>query len=235
MALQAGTVADARLSRAVLGLLAVVCLKTAVGDYGLPIRCHRWQPRDVTPRLSLRGGSNSDTQMDVDSVAAVPKGDAAAGAAVADHYAAAASGLVNVTVKWKLKSFALEIDTCQPTEVLKYQLYSLTQVAPEDQFLIGIYQPGQDANLRELDFKNSQVLILLGDPARAPPPPLDIGYAAVSTAAEAVATSGPQEQGHGPEDTHGGAPLNTGSRMVGAEEASVMETDDDEALAPEGS
>jgi len=139
---------------------------------GWSLEPQRWQPTGM--RLHLRGGGDEDVRMDVDSGPDAAAADAtqgeSGGALEADSGAAPASGAVNITVKWKLSSFALEIDTWQSAEVLKFQLYSITQVAPEEQFLIGVYQPGQDANLSGLDLKESQTLILLGDPSRAPPP-----------------------------------------------------------------
>jgi hypothetical protein len=131
----------------------------------------RW-PCAHARALYLRGGRDTEVRMEVDSepattgIAAEQTEGSGGAAAKAD---APASGAVNVTIRWKLLSFPLEIDTWQSADVLKHQLFSITQVLPEDQFLIGVYQPAKDANLRELDLKNSQTLILLGEPARPPP------------------------------------------------------------------
>lgn len=153
-------------------------------------------------KLNLRGGGDADVQMEVDSVPSASasceiKNKSGTGEQV-DHDAPT-NGLVNVTIKWKFKSFALEIDTWQSSDVLKSQLYSLTQVAPEDQFLIGIYQSGQDANLKELDLKSSQTLILLGEPTRLPPPPqrFDIAANSVKSPAQGSSTPGGASGGGG--------------------------------------
>ncbi len=147
-------------------------------------------------KLNLRGGGDADVQMEVDSVPSSSeiKNKSGTGENV-DH----TNGLVNVTIKWKFKSFALEIDTWQSSDVLKSQLYSLTQVAPEDQFLIGIYQSGQDANLKQLDLKSSQTLILLGEPTRLPQPPqrFDIAANSVKSPAQGSSTPGGGQSGGG--------------------------------------
>jgi len=178
--------------------------------------------------MLLRGGGGGDAEarMEVDGGthaagidAEQPGGTGGMPAQAAD---APASGAVNVTIRWKLSSFPLEIDTWQPADVLKHQLFSITQVLPEDQFLIGVYQPAQDANLRDLDLKDSQTLILLGEPVRPPPrsapaagrePDAGARKAAGGRAPEASAPGG---AGKGPEENR-------------------METDDDGATAvPDG-
>jgi len=126
----------------------------------------RWQQKRL--RLHLRGGGDDDVRMEVDSAPDAVAVDAKQGESkgLVDASSGAPGGAVNVTVKWKLSSFPLEIDTWQSADVLKSQLYSITQVVPDEQFLIGVYQPGQDTNLKGLDLKQSQTLIMLGEPSR---------------------------------------------------------------------
>jgi hypothetical protein len=120
-------------------------------------------------RLALRGGAEAGVKMDVDTVPSPPE--------VGASCASANGSAVSVMVKWKLSSFSLQVETGQSSDVLKHQLYSITQVPPEDQFLIGVYEPGQEADLGECDLKPGQTLILLGEPARAPRPEVDAGHA----------------------------------------------------------
>lgn len=152
--------------RPLLAVLVAVCLQavccgsvtTSLGPW--PLRAQSSAASRWHARLALRGagesGEQSGTQMQVDT---------------AQPDDAHVSGAVDVTIKWKLATFPLRVDTGQSADVLKYQLYSMTQVPPEEQFLIGIYEPGQDADLKECDLKDEQTLILLGEPARVLPPP----------------------------------------------------------------
>ena len=48
------------------------------------------------------------------------------------------------------------------------------QVPPDKQFLMGVYRPGQDADLPKKDLKDGQILLMLGDPK---PIPLSVGRA----------------------------------------------------------
>ena len=175
--------------RACLGLLAIVCIQSqcdggalhlysAAASARLPQRRvggTRWRrsaSAGTTVALHLRGGGGGDgeAKMEVDTEQVGTNA-----AAVSQN--SDAQGPVTVTVKWKFTSFAVEIDPGQSCEVLKHQIFSLTQVPPDDQFLIGVYQPGEDAILQDLDLKTSQTLILLGEPARAPPAPASAGLA----------------------------------------------------------
>eukprot|EP00960_Hanusia_phi_P074218 768184-Hanusia_phi.AAC.2 len=101
---------------------------------------------------SLRGGSD---RMELDSFSANP------------------SNVTNTTdvrkiakifVKWKLETLEVTVDPDFPAELLKLKLYSLTGVPPEAQHLLGVYAPGANADLRELDIKEGQTLIMYGEP-----------------------------------------------------------------------
>jgi hypothetical protein len=130
--------------------------------------------------LYLRGGASTleethsaarpeiSSPMDVDDISCAAKTTEA-------HDLTAKSDTVLVTVKWKLTTFELSIDLGQPIEILKLQLFSITNVLPLDQFLVGVYTPGQEnADLISLGIKNGQTLILLGEAApQIPTEPAD--------------------------------------------------------------
>ena len=214
---------------AALAVLAA-CLAASADGGGLKLRAgrrHLWQadqhggwravplqrwPCANSRALRLRGGRDAEVRMEVDSdpgTAGIAAEQTEVFGGAAAKVDAPASGAVNVTIRWKLLSFPLEIDTWQPADVLKHQLFSITQVLPEEQFLIGVYQPAKDANLRELDLKDSQTLILLGEPARPPP-----------RGAQAK-----HEPDAGPAQAAQGVPMEAGG--VGC----MMEMDDDGASA----
>jgi hypothetical protein len=201
---------------AALAVLAA-CLAASADGGGLKLRAgrrHLWQadqhggwravplqrwPCANSRALRLRGGRDAEVRMEVDSdpgTAGIAAEQTEVFGGAAAKVDAPASGAVNVTIRWKLLSFPLEIDTWQPADVLKHQLFSITQVLPEEQFLIGVYQPAKDANLRELDLKDSQTLILLGEPARPPPRGAQAKHEPDAGPAQA-AQGGPMEAGGG--------------------------------------
>lgn len=72
---------------------------------------------------------------------------------------------ISVKVKWKTKTMAVDIAVDEPVDLLKLQIFSLTRVSPESQFLLGVYKPGEDVELSTKGIKNGQTLMLLGEPA----------------------------------------------------------------------
>lgn len=71
-------------------------------------------------------------------------------------------------MKHQGKKYDVEVDTSNPGEVLKYQLYSLTGVEPERQkVLVKGGQLKDDTDMSKLGLKPKQVLMMLGTPSGA--------------------------------------------------------------------
>ncbi|KAI8323648.1 cysteine proteinase [Martensiomyces pterosporus] len=84
--------------------------------------------------------------------------------------------MVQVQVKWQGKKYDVEVDTTQPGEVFKTQLFSLTGVAPERQkILVKGGQLKSDTDMAKLGLKENQVLMMMGtvgELPKAPPKPV---------------------------------------------------------------
>mmetsp|Transcript_3972 Transcript_3972/g.9423 ORF Transcript_3972/g.9423 Transcript_3972/m.9423 type:complete len:781 (-) Transcript_3972:186-2528(-) len=72
---------------------------------------------------------------------------------------------ISVVVKWGKETFEnVELELDEPVEVFRFQLYSLTNVPPEKQKVMG-FKGGllkDDANFRELGVKQGQRIMLVG-------------------------------------------------------------------------
>jgi hypothetical protein len=68
-----------------------------------------------------------------------------------------------VTIKWKTRSWYIQIDLGKPAQDIKMQIWQLTDVMPENQYLLGVYKRGQDVDLRTLGIQNDQSLVLIGE------------------------------------------------------------------------
>ena len=107
-----------------------------------------------TSLLSLRGG---DDCMELDSVSMT--GPNATNAS-------SPPTVIDIFVKWKLETLELSVNLDYPVDVLKSQLYTMTNVKPDAQHLLGVYTPGAGADLKDLDLKPGQTLIMYGEPSR---------------------------------------------------------------------
>ncbi|KAJ2083098.1 deubiquitinating enzyme [Coemansia sp. RSA 988] len=77
-----------------------------------------------------------------------------------------------VQVKWQGKKYEVDVDTAQPGEEFKMQLYSLTGVAPDRQkVLIKGGQVKDDTDMSKLGLKENQVLMMMGSVGELPKPP----------------------------------------------------------------
>lgn len=101
--------------------------------------------------------------------------------------------MITVTVKWgKQKLENVEMDTAGPIELFKAQLYTLTQVPPERQKIMGVKggPVKDDANWQTLGVKQGQVLMLMGTADKlADPPPVATVFAEDLPAAEVASGS----------------------------------------------
>ena len=81
---------------------------------------------------------------------------------------------VKVNIKWGKQKFEdVEIDTAMPVELLKAQLFALTQVPPERQKIMGVKGGSlkDDADLSTLGLKAGQNIMLMGSADKVPEPP----------------------------------------------------------------
>ncbi|PIA16187.1 cysteine proteinase [Coemansia reversa NRRL 1564] len=80
--------------------------------------------------------------------------------------------MVKVQVKWQGKKYEVDVDTTQPGEEFKIQLYSLTGVAPDRQkVLIKGGQVKDDTDMAKLGLKENQILMMMGTVGELPKPP----------------------------------------------------------------
>ncbi|KAJ2741600.1 Vacuolar protein sorting-associated protein 41 [Coemansia sp. BCRC 34301] len=79
----------------------------------------------------------------------------------------------HVQVKWQGKKFDVDVDTAQPGEVFKMQLYSLTGVEPDRQkILVKGGQLKDDTDMTSLALKEGQLLMMMGTAGELPKAPL---------------------------------------------------------------
>merc|ERR1719375_1450518 len=81
---------------------------------------------------------------------------------------------IKVNVKWGKQKFeGIDLDLCAPVELLKAQLFALTQVPPERQKIMGVKGGSlkDDADLSTLGLKAGQNLMLMGSAEKVPEPP----------------------------------------------------------------
>jgi len=79
-----------------------------------------------------------------------------------------------VSIKWGKQKFeGVELDTSAPVEIFKAQLYTLTQVPPERQKIMGVKggTVKDDAKWTDLGVKQGQVLMLMGSAEKLAEPP----------------------------------------------------------------
>jgi len=82
--------------------------------------------------------------------------------------------MLTVTIKWGKQKFeGVELDTSAPVEIFKAQLYTLTQVPPERQKIMGVKggTVKDDAQWTDLGVKQGQVLMLMGSAEKLAEPP----------------------------------------------------------------
>ncbi|KAJ2781128.1 deubiquitinating enzyme [Coemansia javaensis] len=80
--------------------------------------------------------------------------------------------VVAVQVKWQGKKYAVDVDTAQPGEVFKMQLFSLTGVEPDRQkILVKGGQLKDDTDMGALGLKDGQVLMMMGTVGALPAAP----------------------------------------------------------------
>jgi len=107
--------------------------------------------------------------------------------------------MITVTVKWgKQKLENVEMDTAAPVELFKAQLYTLTQVPPERQKIMGVKggPVKDDANWQALGVKQGQVLMLMGTADKlADPPPEKTVFAEDLPAADLAAAEASDNPG----------------------------------------
>jgi len=100
---------------------------------------------------------------------------------------------ITVNIKWgKTKLENVDLDTSAPVELFKAQLYTLTQVPPERQKIMGLKggPVKDDATWEALQVKQGQVLMLMGTADKVPePPPVATVFAEDLPAAELAAKS----------------------------------------------
>ncbi|KAJ2235820.1 deubiquitinating enzyme [Coemansia sp. RSA 485] len=80
--------------------------------------------------------------------------------------------MVKVQVKWQGKKYPVDVDTAQPGEVFKMQLYSLTNVSPDRQkILVKGGQLKDDTDMSTLGLKENAVLMMMGSVGELPKAP----------------------------------------------------------------
>ncbi|KAJ2771325.1 deubiquitinating enzyme [Coemansia nantahalensis] len=80
--------------------------------------------------------------------------------------------MVTVQVKWQGKKYSVDVDTAQPGETFKMQLFSLTGVAPDRQkVLVKGGQLKDDTDMAALGLKDNQILMMMGTADELPQAP----------------------------------------------------------------
>ncbi|ORX74043.1 cysteine proteinase [Linderina pennispora] len=80
--------------------------------------------------------------------------------------------MVKVKVSWQGKKYDVDVDTTQPGEIFKMQLFSLTGVSPERQkILVKGGQLKDDTDMSHLGLKDGQILRMMGTVGELPKAP----------------------------------------------------------------
>ncbi|KAJ2467302.1 Vacuolar protein sorting-associated protein 41 [Coemansia sp. RSA 2337] len=81
--------------------------------------------------------------------------------------------MLKIQVKWQGKKYEVDVDTTQPGEVFKMQLYSLTGVEPDRQrVLVKGGQLKDDTTMTSLGLVDGQILMMMGTAGELPKAPL---------------------------------------------------------------